>query len=148
MTSRSRAIFVLAGVALVAGALAYLRDPPWLERLTFGMREWREEDGVRFRWTWGHATWFVRSDAREMTLLLRSVFPSDSDRPVTVTVSADDRPITIVTLDDPSRWTRAVVLLPRRATGRRVRRIDLRVSRTVGEGNYGVQLNYLGSGSL
>ena len=140
MTHRRRVIDVLVGLALVVSAIAYLRDPPWLGSMTFGLREWDEDAGVRFRWTTGHATFFVPSDARGMTLSLRSVYPSDPRGPVTVAITVDDRPLSAVTLDDPTMWTRTVLPLPRRSTGRRVRRVDLRVNRTVGEGNFGVQL--------
>ena len=140
MTTRRAAIGALAALAVAVSAAAYLRDPVWLGPMTFGLREWEEDGGVRFRWTTGHATFFVPSDAAQMTLVMRGVFPSGSGHPTNVAITVDDRPVTIVSLADPAAWTHTVVPIPRRTTGRRVRRIDLRVSRTVGDGNLGIQL--------
>jgi hypothetical protein len=127
-------------LALLAGGVAWLRDPPWLADITTGMREWKEDEGVRFRWTNGHASFFVPSDAEAIVLSLRAVFPAPDGGPVYVAVTADDRWLKTLRLDDPGAWARAPVQMPRLATGRRHRRIDLRVSRTIGEGNLGVEL--------
>ena len=108
--------------------------------MTFGLREWEVDQGVRFPWTTGHAAFFVPSEATSMTPLMRGFLPSAWGKPTSVAVTVDDRPVTIVSLTNPAEWTRTVVPLPRRATGRRVRRVDLRVSRTVGDGNLGIQL--------
>jgi hypothetical protein len=48
-----------------------------------------------------------------------------------VRVSVDDRWLADVELPDPSAWVRPVLPLPRRATGRRFRRVDLHVNRTI-----------------
>ncbi len=51
---------VLAGIA---GALAYLRDPPWLDHMESGFRRWETAaDGTRYRWTAGHASFFVPAE--------------------------------------------------------------------------------------
>jgi hypothetical protein len=57
-----------------------------------------------------------------------------------VFVSVDDRGVTEIRLDDPGRWVRSSVTLPTRPTSRRSRRVDLRVSRTVGDQALGVQV--------
>jgi hypothetical protein len=130
----------IIGAVLIAGAVIYLRDPPWIGGVTSGLRGWDGPPGARFRWTSGHATFFVPHDATAMTLPLKSGFPSADGHPVSVDVSVDDRWLATVELSDPSAWVRQALPLPRRATTRRFRRIDLRVSRTVGQFNLGVQL--------
>ena len=122
-----------AGVAcvLLVFVLGYLRDPPWAGQLTSGMRDWEEDPpGTRFRWTTGRASFFVPSGATAMTLPLRAVFPGPNGRPVTVSVSVDDRWLTTIELPQPDDWVRTVLPLPRRATSRRFRRVDLHVNRT------------------
>ena len=140
---RSARVWLLttAIVVLAGGAAAYLHDPPWVAATTTGFRGWESEPpGIRFRWTGGHATFYVPSDATQMRLPLRSQFPGPGGAPVTVNVSVDDRVLTDVVLDDPSVWVRSIVPLPRRATSRRSRRVDVRVSRTVGEPMLGVMV--------
>ena len=84
---------------------------------------------------------------REEEAAIRTEFPElfggrrgNSDRAVTVAVSVNDRWLADVELPDPSAWVRSTLPLPRKATSRRLCRIDLRVSRTVGPLNHGVQL--------
>jgi hypothetical protein len=139
MTRRLAVTFlVLAGVIALA---RYTFDPPWIAGVTSGLREWEEDPpGTRFRWTAGRASFFVPSGATEMTLPMRAVFPSPTAAPVTVTMSVDDRFLTDVRLPDVEAWTRTTVPLPRRSTWRRHRRVELRISRTAGPYNLGVQL--------
>jgi hypothetical protein len=120
------------GALLIAGA-AYLRDPPWAGQITSGMRTWEKDrrHGELFRWTTGRASFFVPREATVMTLPLRAVFPGPNGAPVTVSVSVDDRWLTDIVLREPDAWVRASLPLPRRATSRRFRRVDLHVSRTV-----------------
>jgi hypothetical protein len=139
-----RWIQAIAVAVLVAGAAIYLRDPPWIGGVTSGLRGWDGPPGERFRWTSGHASFFVPSDTTAMTLPLKAVFPSVNGDPVSVDVSVDDRWLATVKLPDPSVWVRQTLPLPRRPTPRRFRRIDLRVSRTVGQFNRGVQLGEIG----
>jgi hypothetical protein len=128
-------------VVLAAGAAAYLYDPPWVAATTSGFRGWEiEPPGIRFRWTSGHAAFYVPSGATEMTLPLRSQFPGPGGAPVLVAVTVDGRMLANVVLDNPDVWLRQVLPLPRRATDRRSRRVDLRVSRTVGDLILGVQV--------
>jgi hypothetical protein len=129
------ALFLMAVAAVV-----YLRDPPWLAGVTSGLGGWEGPAGSRFRWTTGHASFFVPSDAPEVTAPLKST----QDRPVTVDVSVDDRWLATIELTDPDVWVRSPLPMPRKATSRRVRRIDLRVSRAVGPLNQGVQLGEIG----
>jgi hypothetical protein len=115
---------------LVLGG-AYLRDPPWAGAITSGMRPWEAEPGgVRYRWTTGRASFFVPAQATTMTVPLRAIFPGPDGRPVTVEVSVDDRWLADIELRQPDAWVRTSVPMPRRATSRRFRRVDLHVSRT------------------
>ena len=125
---------------VLAAALIYLREPRWMAGVTSGLGGWDGPAGTRFRWTTGHASFFVPSDAAALTLPLKAVVASPGGRPVTVDVSVDDRWLAAIELPDPSAWVRTTLPLPRKTTWRRLRRIDLRVSRTVGVLNRGVLL--------
>jgi len=133
---------LVVGVLLLAAAI-FLRDPPWIGGMTSGLRGWEGPPETRFRWTSGHSSFFVPRDATTMTLPLKAVFPA-SGRPVSVAISVDDRWLATLELPDPSAWVRHTLPLPRRATPRRFRRIDLRVNRTIGPFNLGVQLGEIG----
>jgi hypothetical protein len=137
---RRRSAGAIAGVAAAILLAAYLFDPPWAGSVTSGLRPWQTENGVRYRWTNGHASFFVPSEALTMTLPLRAVFPAPDGKPVQVALDVDDRRLVTVELEDPSEWTRVTIPLPRRTTGRSFRRVEVRVSRTVGDGNLGVQV--------
>jgi hypothetical protein len=138
--TRTRLLVVGATLLVIAGGAWWLHDPPWVASFTGGMREWTEDPpGTRFRWTNGHATFFVPSDATVVTLPLRAGFPGPDGMPVTVHVSVDDRWLADVSLSDPAEWVRTDLPMPRRLTSRRFRRIDLRVSRTIGPSILGVQ---------
>jgi hypothetical protein len=139
MMRRSWIFAVVVTVVVVAGGW-YLHDPPWAGRVTSGLREWEQDAaGVRFRWTAGHASFFIPATASEMTLPMRAFFPRADRNPVVVKMSVDDRWLTDVLLPDPATWETPTVPLPR-PTGRRYRRVDLRVSRVVGFLNLGVQV--------
>lgn len=126
LKGRLSAIVVIA--VAIGASLAYLRDPPWLLSVTSGMRAWETDaDGRRFRWMGGHASLFVPSDARVVSLPLRTTF-APGDPPVTATIWIDDRPVDRVLLADPN-WHESTVRLPPKGS-RRVRRIDIRVDRT------------------
>ena len=128
MALRPRFIAMVAVAATMCASLAYLRDPPWLLTLTSGMRRWETDaDGRRFRWMGGHASLFVPSDARGVTIPLRTTFAA-GEAPVTATISLDDRPVDRIVLDDP-QWHSSIVRLPPKSA-RRVRRIDIRVNTT------------------
>ena len=103
-----------------------------------GFRPWETaDDGARVRWTGGHASFFVRSDAEGITVPLRTTFASPSGGAVTVTLSVDDRPGGRLVLTDDS-WHAMSLGLPEPGR-RRLRRIDIRVDRT-GPGNRGVEV--------
>ena len=137
-----RCLALLVALALAGAALAYLRDPSWLLTTTSGLRGWStDRDGTRYRWTGGHASFFVPADWTAIELPLRATFESPADWPIAATVTIDDRPADRVVLTDGS-WRRLLIRLPPRAA-RRVRRIDVRVDRTR-EGNRGVQLGEVG----
>ena len=130
----------LAGaIALLAGALAYLYDPPWTGQVTSGLRAWEESPpGTFFRWTTGRASFFVPATARAITLPLLAIFPGPDGAPVRVEIRVDDRFLANIELVDPKEWVRPELPLGRPRTHRHFRRIDLRISRVVGERLYGV----------
>jgi hypothetical protein len=136
-----RIVIVLVCCALVGGALAYLHDPPWLIDQTTGLRNWERPPGEpRFRWSGGHASFFVRADAGSFELPVSTTFDERDDRPMMVTVSIDDEVVARVVLTDAS-WTRVHVAMPPPGR-RRVRRVDVRTSVTR-EGNHGVRIGEL-----
>ena len=73
--TRARVSWIVLSGALVFGGAAYLYDPPWVGQITSGLGEWRTDpSGMRYRWTNGHATFFVPSKATAMMLPLRAQF--------------------------------------------------------------------------
>jgi hypothetical protein len=137
MTTR-RALLAGAAVILAGSLLAYLRDPAWLAHVESGFRGWHTgPDGVRYRWTDGHASFFVPATASSVTIPARVTFDQPGDRPVLVSIAIDDRPADAFELRD-DRWLTRRLSLPPPGT-RRHRRIDIRVDRVRG-GNRGIQL--------
>jgi hypothetical protein len=133
MTKRLASVIALVACAV---GLWYLRDPAWLASVESGFRGWEQDaDGTRFRWIGGHASFFVPSGAAAIALPLRA--PGSSDRPATVTISIDDRPADRLVVSD-ERWRELRVVLSG-GTSRRVRRIDIRVDRTLRD-NRGIQV--------
>jgi hypothetical protein len=141
MTRGSRKRLLIASVLALlalAGALAYLRDPPWLLTMSSGLRDWETApDGARFRWAGPHASFFVRADARDMRLRLRTTFDRPGEWPIAVSISIDDELVDRLVLSDPS-WRESAVRLPAGGS-RRVRRVDVRADRAR-EDNRAVQL--------
>jgi hypothetical protein len=133
---RARFTVCLATAALAA-ALAYLRDPSWLARMEYGLRPWETAaDGTKYRWTGGHASFFVPADASTVTIPARTIFRT-GDPSVMVSLAIDDRPVDQFVLTDEAWQVRKLRMPP---TGsRRLRRIDVRVDR-LRDGNRGVQL--------
>jgi hypothetical protein len=121
------------------GALAYLRDPPWLIDQTSGLRSWQQEDG-RFRWSGGHASFFVPADARQVRIPVATTFDERGAEPMTVSLFVDDRRAAAILLTD-DRWRDVILDMPPRGS-RRVRRIDLRTNVTR-EDNHGVKIGEL-----
>jgi catechol 2,3-dioxygenase-like lactoylglutathione lyase family enzyme len=140
MVTRRAVTFVFAALA-VAAALAYLRDPPWLISQTTGLRRWEQPPGLpRFRWSGGHASFFVRADAGSFNIPVSTTFGPSDDRPMMVTISVDDETAARVVLTDEG-WRRIRIALPPPG-GRKVRRIDVRTSVTRDD-NHGVRLGEL-----
>jgi hypothetical protein len=135
----TRRLLIAAAFVLAAGAsLAYLRDPDWLLTTSSGLRGWETaRDGTRFRWTSGHASFFVPSDWTIVELPLRTTFDSPADWPIVATITIDDRPADRITFTDAT-WRRATLRMPAGGS-RKVRRIDIGLDRTR-EDNRGLQL--------
>ena len=128
-------------IAALLLALAAFFDPPWVAGTTEGLRAPETDDrGVTFRWTTGHATFYVPTSARQLILRLSSG-PLINGRPAIVRLSIDDGPVANVTMTDPAAWQVVTVFVPQRRTLRRSRRVDLHVNRTVGESNLGVRVS-------
>lgn len=130
----------IAGMALIAaciGALAYLRDPPWLIDQASGLRPWQQEQGIRYRWSGGHASFFVPSGARQIRIPVATTFDGRGAEPMVVSFFLDGRKAASVLLTD-DRWRTVTLDMPPPGS-RRVRRVDLRTSVTREE-NHGVRL--------
>lgn len=137
--TRLLAITVIA--AALGGALWYLRDPSWLAGQTTGLRGWeRAPDGSRYRWSGGHASFFVPSDARQVRIPVATTFDFRAprgDEAMLVTFTIDDDRAGRALLSD-ARVQEVTLNLPPRGS-RRVRRIDVRTSLTR-ENNRGVKI--------
>lgn len=132
-----RALVLIFVTALVAGALAYLREPPWLADVESGFHQWETlPDGTRYRWIGGHASFFVPSASAAALIPLRATF-DPGDPPVLVSIAIDDRPADALVLRDDAWQLRRIRLPP--AGSRRLRRIDVRVDR-LRPGNRGAQV--------
>jgi len=136
--SRRRWI-VAAALAAAIAALAYLRNPPWIEGVTSGMKPWdRDEYGVLYRWTEGHASFYIPSNVQTMTLPMRSAVASEDHSPVKVELRQDGALLGIVDLATVTEWVKPTLTLRPSRTGRPFQRIDLRVSRTFPPWSFGV----------
>lgn len=126
--------------ALIIALLAFLYDPPWSAEMTTGFHRWEQHQaGVRFRWTNGHASFFVPADATMVTVPMRAAFPGPDGAAVIVKVSVDDRWLADIALDDSDAWVHPRLPLPRKPTHRSFRRVDVRVGRVRTDGNLGIQ---------
>ena len=135
---KPRLAWTLVTIAVIAAALAYLRDPPWLAGQTTGLRAWEQRAGEpRYRWSNGHASFFVPSNAQAFVIPMSTSFDETDARPLMVTVSVDDRVAARLVLSDAA-WKRIRVVLPPPGN-RRVRRIDVRTSVTRPD-NHGVRI--------
>jgi hypothetical protein len=133
---RRAAIVALAVAA--AAALWYLRDPPWLIDQRTGLRPAeRAADGTLFRWSGGHASFFVPSDAGTVHIPVATTFDARGTAPMVVSAFVDGELAARVLLESEA-WQALTFELPRRG-GRRVRRIDIRTS-VVRDDNHGVKL--------
>ena len=133
-----RAIALVVAMLAVAAALAYLRVPPWLITQTTGLRGWEQRpDAPRYRWSGGHASFFVPAGAGTFDIPVSTTFDERDDRPMMVTVTVDDEPAGRVVLTDAG-WKRIRITMPPPG-GRALRRIDIRTSVTRDD-NHGVRV--------
>jgi hypothetical protein len=97
-------------------------------------------DGRPVRWTRGHAVFYIPSSAATLAIPLRARRPRRGFLPVTVRVSIDDVLVDEIVIAD-EQWQVSNVAVGRMAgTWRRYRRVDLRLSRTLGPQRAGVLL--------
>ena len=136
-----RRISVAGLVVALAGALWYLRDPAWLAGQTTGLRPWHKgADGTSYRWSGGHASFFVPADAKQIRIPVATTFDPRQprgDEPMLVTFTIDDRRAGRTLLTDTTIQSVILDLPP--PGSRRVRRIDVRTSITR-ESNHGVMV--------
>lgn len=140
MVKRRLPLFIclFIGAAALVSALAYLRDPPWLADVESGFRRWEiASEGTRYRWTGGHASFFVPAAAKAIVIPTRTTFNDPADPPVLVSLSIDDRQADEFVLRD-TQWKAHELPLPPPGR-RRLRRIDIRVDR-LRPGLRGVQI--------
>ena len=90
-----------------------------------------------FRWSGGHASFFVPAGAGTIRIPLATTFDARGNAPMVVTASVDDVRAGRVLLTDEA-WQALTIALPPRGS-RRVRRIDIRTS-VVREDNHGVKV--------
>jgi hypothetical protein len=129
---------VAALLAAVAAGVWYLHDPAWLIDQTAGLRaEERAADGTLFRWSGGHASFFVPSNAGTIASPVATTFDARGASPMVVAVFVDDARAGGVVLTDEA-WHSIAIRLPPPGS-RRVRRIDIRTS-VVREDNRGVKI--------
>ncbi len=104
-----------------------------------GFRQWETTaNGTRYRWTGGHASFFVPAGARAIVIPTRTTFNDPTDPPVLVSIAIDDRRADEFVLYD-AQWKSHELQLP--PPGRRsLRRIDVRVDR-LRPGLRGVQIS-------
>ena len=132
----------LAVVVALAGTVAWVfYDPPWVDRTTTGLRASESgPDGVVYQWTNGHAAFYVPRTATQLALRVSRGDVHEPGTSVVVRVRVDDFLVSTTALEVPGAWTTIEVPLPSIPTRRRTRRVDLGVSRTASDLNYGVQL--------
>ena len=140
MALSGRTGFAATLVALAA-VLGYLRDPAWLSGHSSGLRPWaREPDGTAYRWSGGHASFFVPARGRQVRIPVSATFDPQTPRgsePMMVTFTIDDVRAARVLLS--SAGFRDVILEMPASGSRRVRRVDVRTSVTR-EDNHGVKI--------
>jgi hypothetical protein len=137
---RARVTISSFAVLLVV-LLAWLRDPPWVCAVTSGLGPVvADVDGRPVRWTRGHAVFYIPSSAATLAIPLRARRPRRGFLPVTVRVSIDDVLVDEIVIAD-EQWQVSNVAVARMAgTWRHYRRVDLRLSRTLGPQRAGVLL--------
>jgi hypothetical protein len=102
------------------------------------MRGWQTTaGGRRYRWTGGHASFFVPSDAGSVAIPVATTFQPGDSEPMVVTFSVDGTRAARLLLTT-AEWQQVTLPMPPRRS-RHVRRVDVHTSPTR-EGNHGVQL--------
>jgi len=135
---RGRLLAAAILIVCAGGALWYLRDPAWLITQSTGLRGWeRSADGTRFRWSGGHASFFIPSEERIIRIPIATTFDARGNEPMVVTFTIDGSRAGRVLLTDAG-WQEVTLAMPPRGS-RRVRRVDVRTNVTR-EDNHGVQL--------
>jgi hypothetical protein len=125
---------------VVAALLAVLRDPPWLGAVTSGLSPWaQDKDGARFRWTTGHATLYVPTEAQTVIVPLRAERFTPDFLPVIVRLHVDGQPVNAIRLEDEG-WQDVPIRVGLVRATRRHRRIEVRVNRTYGRLIRGIKL--------
>jgi hypothetical protein len=134
-------VTVASCIVLLAALLAWLRDPPWVGGVTSGLGPViADVDGRPVRWTRGHAVFYIPSSTTTLEIPLRAHRRRRGFLPVTVRVSIDDTFVDEIVIADEQWHMSKVAVGRRRATSRRYRRVDLRLSRTWGPQLRGVLL--------
>jgi hypothetical protein len=129
----------IVALLAVGAALVYLRNPPWIEDVTSGMKPWdHDESGVLYRWTEGHASFYIPSNVHTMTIPMRSAVATEDHSPVKVEFRQDGAILGIIELPTPAAWVTSTLTLRSLKTRRPFQRIDLRVSRTFPPWSFGV----------
>ena len=133
-----RAYVVFAAtMAILIGAVYWLRDPAWLATVESGFGQWQvDAEQTKYRWTAGRASFFVPSSTSEIRIPVRPGRETDG-WPIVVTMSVDDRVVDRLSLTS-NVWHLSRVRLPPPGS-RHVRRIDIHVDRTI-DGSRGVQI--------
>jgi hypothetical protein len=132
---------ILALLAALGCIVWHLRDPPWLIRQSSGLRPAeRAADGAAYRWSGGHASFFVPSDGQVVRIPIATTFDARGADPMVVTFFVDDTRAARVMLTDDA-WHEVPVVLPPKGS-RRVRRIDIRTS-VVRDDNHGVKIGLI-----
>ena len=137
---KTRSWWAAVGAFAIA-LLVSLHDPAWLISTDSGLFDWeRNRAGQRLRWMGSHASFFVPSDARAVTIPLHALFITDDRRPFVIRIDLNGRPATQVILPD-EQWqsVRLRIVLPEHWS-RKVARIDLRANRTWSERAISVQV--------
>jgi hypothetical protein len=138
MTVRLR---IVACLIVLVATLWYLRDPSWLAGQTTGLAVPEQaRDGSRFRWSSGHASFFVPAQAGSIRIPIATTFDRSEDSAMIVRFTVDDVRTTRVLLTD-ARWQTVTLPLPP-AGSRKFRRIDIRTNVTRPD-NHGVMIGQI-----
>ncbi len=89
-----------ATMAILIGAVYWLRDPAWLATVESGFGQWQADaEQTKYRWTAGRASFFVPSSLSEIRIPVRPGRETEG-WPIVVTVSVDDRVVDRLSLNE------------------------------------------------